>query len=247
MATRPAAGRAAADATEGVSHPIRVLVADDYAPMRLGVCAMLREHGFDVCAEAVDAASAVEAALRERPDVCVLDIHMPGDGVAAVKEITAALPDTPVVMLTVSHEDSDFCRAMRAGAAAYVLKDADSEGLSLALHGVLRGEATVPSSFVSRLVGELRERDVREEVLSERGIVLTAREEEVLELLCGGRRTTEIAKQLFVSSVTIRTHICSILKKLGVPDREAAIRLVRGEAWVPRDEPAPRDEQPARL
>ena len=204
----------------------RVLVADDYAPMRLGVCAVLHENGFEICAEAVDAASAVEAALRERPDVCLLEIYMPGDGVAAAEAITASLPDTAVVMLTVSHEPGDFCRALRAGACAYLLKDADPETLPLALQCVLRGEATVPRPLVARIVDDLRERDARDEVLRERGVMLTSREQEVLDLLCEGLPTAEIAQRLFVSGVTVRTHICAILKKLHVPDRAAAISLL---------------------
>ena len=93
MALRPTVSDARAGTDAHVPRAPRVLVADNYAPMRLGICAVLHEHGFEICAEAADAASAVEAALRERPDVCLLEIYMPGDGVAAAEAITASLPD----------------------------------------------------------------------------------------------------------------------------------------------------------
>ncbi len=228
VALRPTASDAGAGANAPRRLAPRVLVADNYAPTRLGVCALLHENGFEICAEAADAVSAVETALRERPDVCLLEIYMPGDGVAAAEAITASLPDTAVVMLTVSHEPGDFCRALRAGACAYLLKDADPESLPLALRGVLRGEATVPRPLVARIAANLREHEGRAEVLRERGVTLTAREQEVLDLLCEGLPTGEIAKRLFVSGVTVRTHICAILKKLHVPDRAAAISLLDG-------------------
>lgn len=218
------------DAQAGTdAHPPRaprVLVAENYAPMRLGVCAVLHEHGFEICAEAVDASSAVEAALRERPDVCLLEIYLPGDGIAAAEAIADALPDTAVVILTGSAEPADFCRALRAGACAYLLKDADPETLPLALQCVLRGEATVPRPLVARIADDLRARDRRADVLRERGVTLTSREQEVLDLLCEGLPTIEIAKQLFISGGTVRTHICAILKKLHVSDRSAAISLL---------------------
>lgn len=226
VALRPTASDAGAGANAPPRLAPRVLVADDCAPTRLGACAVLHENGFEICGEAVDAASAVEAALRERPDVCLLEIYMPGDGIAAAEAITASLPDTAVVMLTVSDEPGDFCRALRAGACAYLLKDADPETLPHALHCVLGGEATVPRPLVARIVDDLRERDARAEVLRERGVTLTGREQEVLDLLCEGLATTEIGARLFISGVTVRTHICSIVKKLHVPDRAAAISLV---------------------
>ena len=109
---------------------------------------------FVVCAEAPDAPSAVAAAERELPRVCLLDINMPGSGIAAAAAITAALPDTAVVMLTVSRQDSDLFDALRAGASGYLLKDLDEKRISGALRQVLDGEAVLPGTLVARLVEE---------------------------------------------------------------------------------------------
>ena len=203
-----------------------MLVADDYAPMRIGLRAVLEEHGFAVCAEAADAPSAVEAALRERPDICLLDVHMPGDGISAAAEITRAMPATPVVMLTVSRDEADFLNALRAGACGYVLKEADPARLADALRGALAGACALPRNLVSSLLDRLEERD-REGALAPQLRALTGREREVLELLREGLGTADIARRLFVEPVTIRTHISSILKKLSVRDRQSALELLR--------------------
>src|SRR5437016_6176431 len=115
---------------------MRVLVADDHPPTRAGVRLALERGGFEVCAEVADGPSAIEAARREAPDVCLLDIHMPGDGIHAAETISRELPETAVVMLTVSRLDSDLFDALRAGASGYLLKDIDPARLPLALHGV---------------------------------------------------------------------------------------------------------------
>ena len=202
---------------------IRVLVADDSPATRLGLRALLNEWGFDVCAEADDTPTAVDAATRERPDVCLLEIRMAGDGIGAIAEIVAAVPATAVVVVTAARDDAEALQALRAGASGYVFKHDDPEGLAFAIHAAARGEALVPHPLLARLLEESRERDRRRRRFAE--LPLTIREEEVLELLRQGRTTAEIAARLFVSQVTVRTHICSIFKKLDVHDREAAVRL----------------------
>jgi DNA-binding NarL/FixJ family response regulator len=205
----------------------RVLIADDHPPTRAGVRAALEDAGWEVSAEAADAPSAVQAATQDPPDVCVLDIHMPGDGVAAAAEILAAVPDTAVVMLTVSRDDGDLFSALRAGASGYLLKDIDPGRLPLALEGVLRGEAALPRNLVARLMDEFRGRERRRIMLpNRRGPELTSREWEVLEALSRGLRTAEIAADLHVAPVTVRTHVSAILRKLRVSTREDAVRLV---------------------
>ena len=116
----------------------------------------LEEHGFDVCVEAANAADSVAAAERERPDVCVLDVHMPGDGIAAAAEIAARFPEIAVVMLTVSDSDDHLFAALRAGAQGYLLKDMDPDRLPLALEGVLAGEAALPRALVARVLDEFQ-------------------------------------------------------------------------------------------
>lgn len=210
---------------EGV---IRVVVADDHSPTRLGVQAALEsDGGFEVIASVADAEAAYQAACEHRPDLCLLDINMPGNGIEAASRITSALPHTAVVMLTVSRDDHDLFDSLRAGAVGYLLKDTDPDRLPLALRGVMGGEAALPRSLVVKLVEEFRERGRRRKVQipGRQGVDLTSREWEVLELMRQGEPTRSIAGRLFVSEGTVRTHVASILKKLKAPDRESAIRL----------------------
>jgi DNA-binding NarL/FixJ family response regulator len=209
-------------------NAIRVLIADDHPPTRAGVRAALERADFVVCAQAADARSAIEAARRERPDVCLLDIHMPGDGIRAAESIANELPDTAVVMLTVSRTDRDLFDALRAGASGYLLKDIDPERLPLALHGVLEGEAALPRRLVALLIEEFRERKRRRRIplVGRRSVELTDREWEVLELMRQSLSTEDIAARLFISPVTVRTHVSAILRKLQVPSREAAVALL---------------------
>ena len=214
--------------------PARVLLADDHAPTRAHVRELLEEDGrFEVCVEVADAPAAVEAALRERPDLCLLDVRMPGRGVAAAWEIAARLPETKVVMLTVSEDDQDLFAALRAGAAGYLLKDTDPGRLPHALHDVLDGEPAIPRPLVSTLMREFRDRSARRRpiMVGSAEARLTSREWEVLDLLRQGLGTHEIARWLVLSPATVRSHVASMLRKLGLPDREAALRLF--------DEPEP--------
>jgi DNA-binding NarL/FixJ family response regulator len=203
------------------------VIADDHAATRAGVRAALEAGGFEVCAEAADGPAAVEAALREQPHVCVLDVHMPGgSGIAAAAEISARLPGTAIVMLTVSDEEDDLFDAIKAGAAGYLLKDVDPARLPAALDGVLAGEAAIPRRLVGRIVEELSERRKRRIPLRGRGVELTPREWEILELLRGGATTTDVAARLGISQVTVRRHVSEVLRKLRVPDRSAAFALL---------------------
>ena len=122
-----------------MSEPLRVVIADDHAPTRAGVQYALEADGCVVLAAVSDASKAVAAALEERPEVCLLDINMPGGGIRAASQITSALPDTAVVMLTASRDDEDLFDALRAGASGYLLKDMDPDRLAAAT-----GAATAP-------------------------------------------------------------------------------------------------------
>jgi DNA-binding NarL/FixJ family response regulator len=206
----------------------RVVVADDHPPTRAGVRLSLEEAGFTVCAEAANAAAAFDACVEHAPDVALLDIHMPGNGISAAARITAALPDTAVVMLTVSRDDVDLFEALRAGARGYLLKDIDPARLGPALQGVLEGEAALPRNLVSRLMDEFRGRDERPVRPQGPLSTLTSREWDTLELMRQGLTTAQIAEKLFVSPVTVRTHVSAILRKLQVTNRDAAVRLAQG-------------------
>ncbi|HKN62755.1 MAG TPA: response regulator transcription factor, partial [Gaiellaceae bacterium] len=158
---------------------LRVLIADDHAPTREDVRRALTDGGLVVCAEAADAARAVQQALETRPDICLLDVRMPGGGVAAAWEISARLPTTKVVMLTVSDQDGDLFRALRAGAVSYLTKDIDFEKLAQALRAVAEGKAAIPPALVARMVMQFHSSDPRfrtTEVGAELGPRLTSRE-----------------------------------------------------------------------
>ena len=207
---------------------MRVLIADDHAATRAGVRESVEEGGFEVCAEAANAQDAIDLAMSERPDACLLDVHMPGEGIRAATEISEALPDCAVVMLTVSRNDSDLFHSLRAGAAGYLLKDTDPGRLPDALRGVIAGEAAVPRALVARLIHEFRDRGTRRlPMIGGRGVELTSREWQVLDLMAEGLSTAQIAERLFVSPVTVRRHISSIVTKLGAPDRATAVSLFR--------------------
>jgi DNA-binding NarL/FixJ family response regulator len=205
---------------------LRVLIADDHAPTREDVRRALTEGGMIVCAEAADAARAVQQALETRPDICLLDVRMPGGGVAAAWEIAARLPTTKVVMLTVSDEDGDLFRALRAGAVSYLVKDADFGHLPQALREVAEGKAAIPPALVARMVMQFHSNDPRfrtTEVGAELGPRLTSREWDVLAGLAEGLSTRDIAKRLQLKPSGVRAHISSVVQKLGVKDRHEAV------------------------
>jgi DNA-binding NarL/FixJ family response regulator len=209
-----------------VSPLIKVLIADDNPRMRAIVRdALEADDGFTVCAEAADADGAVAMAEVEQPDVCLVDINMPGGGIAAVARITAA---RPTIVLTVSRQDNDLFDALRAGADGYLLKGSDEMLIAESIRRVVAGEATLPGTLVARLVEEFRDREARRvPIANGQSARLTGREWDVLELLREGLTTAEMAQRLYVSQTTVRSHVAAVLRKLRVPDRDAAIRLLQ--------------------
>lgn len=207
----------------------QVLVADDDGVTRAGVRLALTGHGFEVCAEAANAAAAADAARRQQPDVALIDADLPGGGVAAAERVLAAAPRTLVVMLSASVEDDRLFAAVRAGARGYLLKDMDPTRLPMTLRGVLDGEAALPRALMGRVLEELRavEHGRHASELTRLGVKLTRREREVLEQLDRGLETAEIGELLSISAVTVRRHVSEILRKLSASDREAALRLLR--------------------
>jgi DNA-binding NarL/FixJ family response regulator len=167
--------------------PFRVLIADDHAPSRDDIQrALERNERFSVCASVADAAEAVQAAIREQPAICLLDVKMPGDGLAAAWEIAARLPQAKIVMLTVSDDDADLFAALRAGAHGYLLKSMNLGRLPDALEGVLSGEAAIPRTLVAHVLDQFRGHEPRWRQLvadDSTGGRLTSREWEVLALL----------------------------------------------------------------
>jgi DNA-binding NarL/FixJ family response regulator len=209
----------------------RVLIADDHVPTRDDLSRVLAgDDRFEVCATAGDAPEAVHAAMREQPDVCLLDIRMPGSGLAAAWEIAARLPQTKIVILTVSDQDADLFTALRAGAGGYLLKTMNMTRLPDALEGVCAGEAAMPRTLVARVLERYRGREPRWRRQVARMAPaqrLTSREWEVLELLARGQSTAEIAETLMLSTSAVRVHIAAIVRKLEVPNRVDAAALFR--------------------
>ncbi|HEY5194073.1 MAG TPA: response regulator transcription factor [Solirubrobacteraceae bacterium] len=203
------------------------MLADDHATARLGVRVALEDGGFQVVAEAVDAPSAVAAALEHRPDLCLLDVYMPGGGIAAAAELTEALPDMPIVMLSVSETNDDLFDAIRAGACGYLLKDTDPQRLPFALRAVLDGEAPLPRVLTARLITEFRRHGRERRIADADGslVTLSERESEILELLRTELTTKQVAERLGISPVTVRRHVSEALRKLRVSDRGEALRL----------------------
>jgi DNA-binding NarL/FixJ family response regulator len=213
-----------------MADPIRVVLADDHPQTRSRVRQALEAGGFEVCGEAANATAAVESALASKPDVVLLDIHMPGNGIRAAREVSDQLPDTAVVMLTQSRSDEDLFDALRAGASGYLQKDMDTDRLPNALRGVLAGEAAIPRSLVSQILNEFRAPAVRKFGRKPKAAsLLTSREWEVMELLGQGQSTDDVAGRLFISPTTVRVHLSSVLRKLRVKDRKSAFDILRGD------------------
>lgn len=208
---------------------LRVVIADDHARIRGRVRAALEESGCEVCGEAATADDAVLLVKEHAPDVALLDIHMPGNGIAAARAVSEVAPETAVVMLTQSAAEEDLFDALRAGAVGYLLKDTDPGQLADVLRGVIDGEPAMSPRLVVRILDEFRApRRRRFARRSDAASRLSTREFEVMELLGEGLSTEEVARRLFLSPTTVRVHVSAVLRKLRVKDRESAIRLLRG-------------------
>ena len=208
---------------------VRVVLADDHAATRAGITRALAPHGIRVVASVGNAADALSAALRYCPDLCVLAIRMPGNGIEAAKQINEALPETKIVMLTVSERAEDLFASLRAGADGYLLMSTSAVRLPYAILGVMSGEAALPRGMTARLIREFRERPRRSRLplsIASQGVTLTPREFEVLEFLRTHEPTSKIAADLGISEITVRRHISAILHKLGAPNRRKAIELL---------------------
>ncbi|OLR93178.1 response regulator [Actinokineospora bangkokensis] len=206
---------------------ITVVLADDEAGVRAAVRAVLEtDPGLEVVAEAADGRAAVDAVLRHRPDVVLLDVRMPGlDGLAAAAELHRGAPATAVVILTTFGDDEHIARALGVGASGFLLKAGDPRELLAAVRAVSDGAAylspRVARRVISGLSGDRLARSAAARKLTEQ---LTARERDVLVRLARGRSNAEIAKELSLVEGTVKTHVSSILNRLGVRNRvEAAI------------------------
>jgi two-component system, NarL family, response regulator LiaR len=208
--------------------PLRVIVADDDPLARRVVRDALEAGGIVVIAEASTGREAVELSLHYKPDVVLMDLVMPdGDGIQATRRILAREPGLEVVILTSSDDDDLGIVGLRAGASGFLNKRAGVEALPRALRGAAAGEAVVSRRMTMRLVDSMRRAPTDGAGLRPVRSRLTPREWEVLDLLCAGQSTDEIADTLVLSSETVRSHIKNLLRKLGVSSRQAAVDEAR--------------------
>lgn len=195
-----------------MSEPIRILVVEDHNVVRQGLVALLKSvPDFEVVAEAADGRQGVEAYKRHKPDVTIMDLRLPVlTGVEAIQEIRRESPNARVIVLTTFDGDEDIYRALQAGARGYLLKDMFGDDLLDAIRTVHAGRSRIPAPVAQRLAERMSAQE------------LTNRELEVLRLIVAGKSNKEIGKALFISEATVKTHINSLLGKMGVTDRTQA-------------------------
>ncbi|GAA2410411.1 response regulator transcription factor [Streptomyces glaucosporus] len=206
---------------EPAGRTVTLLVVDDHPVVRDGLRGMFAASpGFEVLGEAADGVEAVELAVRLDPDVVLMDLRMPGGGgVEAIAELARRGVRSNVLVLTTYDTDSDTLPAIEAGATGYLLKDAPREDLFAAVRAAAEGRTVLSPAVASRLVSRVRApRDGT-------GTPLSAREREVLALVAKGAPNREIARLLFISEATVKTHLTHLYAKLGVGDRAAAVAV----------------------
>jgi DNA-binding NarL/FixJ family response regulator len=207
----------------------RVLIVDDHPLTRDALAGLLFQHGFDVVGQAGSGAEAIQRAAELEPDLILLDLSMPDmSGIEALPHVRAAAPNAEIVVLTASEDESNLLAAIRGGAAGYLLKSEPPERIVAFLRGVVQGEAALSGAVARRLLDEVREgahKSPPESVTR----LLTARELEVLLLLDRHLGTDEIAQRLFISEHTVRSHVKSLLAKLGVSSRREALEKLSSD------------------
>src|SRR3954453_9778676 len=207
--------------------PARILIVDDHPLTREALSSLLGAHGLDVIGCASDGAEAIVEAARLQPDLVLLDLSMPGgDGLTALPRLREAAPDCEVVVLTASGTEENLLSAIRAGAAGYLLKTEPPERIVEFLAGVAEGEAALSGAIARRLLEQVREGASQGGVPDSIARALSARELEVLLLLDDHLGTDEIAKRLFISEHTVRSHVKSLLRKLQVSSRREALEAL---------------------
>jgi DNA-binding NarL/FixJ family response regulator len=205
----------------------RVLIVDDHPLTRSALGSLLAANGFDVVGEAADGQEAIGAARELQPDLVLLDLTMPElDGIAALPQLRAAAPACDVVVLTASESDDNLLDSIRAGAAGYLLKSEPPDRIVGFLRGVANGEAALSGLAARRLLEQVRDGGRGERVPDAVAQALSARELEVLLLLDEHLGTEQIAKRLYISEHTVRSHVKSLLGKLKVSSRREALELL---------------------
>jgi DNA-binding NarL/FixJ family response regulator len=207
----------------------RILIVDDHPLTRGALAGLLTQNGFDVVGQAAGGEEAISLAAELAPDIVLLDLSMPEmDGLAALPRVREAAPAAEVVVLTASEDESNLLGAIKGGAAGYLLKSEPPERIVAFLRGVAQGEAALSGAVARRLLDQVREGGSRPTVPEAVAQAVTARELEVLLLLDRHLGTDEIAQRLFISEHTVRSHVKSLLSKLGVSSRREALEKLAG-------------------
>jgi DNA-binding NarL/FixJ family response regulator len=206
----------------------RVLIAGADSATANGIRLALAADAIEVCGLVHSAQEAIDGAARLQPDLCLIEVDLPGGGIRAGAEIHALSRRPYVVMLAATIDEDDFLTAMRVGAVGYIVTSMSPGRLPAVIRAVLLGEPAIPRTLVAVLMNRLRNGDSHRQVVvpSGRGVDLTSREWDVLDLMREGRSTRQIATRLLISDVTVRRHVGSVLKKLQVQTRAAALKLL---------------------
>ncbi len=220
------------------THPVRILVVDDHTLFRRGLTALLsREPLFNVVGDAADAGEALRRAQELRPDLILLDNHLPGvRGVDALPALREAAPNARILMLTVSEDEQDLADALKAGAAGYLLKTVEGDALAAAIHRVMRGESVVADEMTSKLVAAFKGAStgtppaapaVEEAPAATASLMdgLSPRERDILRGIARGASNKEIGRELGIAETTVKIHVQHVLRKLDVSSRVQAAVL----------------------
>jgi DNA-binding NarL/FixJ family response regulator len=228
-------GTAGADATppridEGKPDGVRVLVVDDQLHFRVGLSGILSDQGFEVVGQARDGEEALELAASLVPDVIVMDLNLPGiSGIETTRRIGVTVPQSRVVVLTVSARDDDVMEAIMAGACGYMLKGSPANEIASGIRATAAGESLISTRIAARVLDHIRG-DANGNAADQEtsGSGLSKREIQILRLVADGKENKEIAQELFISPQTVKNHISNILAKLQIENRiQAAVYAVR--------------------
>lgn len=211
---------------------IRVLIADDHTLVREGIMKLLQmDNSFEIINEVGDGQGAINIARKEKPDIILMDVNMPGtDGIIATRVIKKELPVTKIIALTI-YEDDEVVEMVKAGVSAYVLKDVAGSELIDTMHKVMDGEVVIHPRVARRLVKELAHKEEKKDTIK-----LTKREKDVLALLVEGKSNKDMADAMYISEKTVKNHLTSIFRKLGVRDRtQAAVFAIKNHLVEEKD------------
>lgn len=218
-----------------MTHPIRILLADDHTVLRQGMAQVLESQpDMTVVAQAGDGREAVDLAQQHRPDIILMDINMPAlDGVAAARHITAEQPGTGIIILTMYRRDDYVFEAIKAGASGYLLKEVELDELLASVRAVAQGEAVIDSAIASRVLAELRRPKPKP---AEAEPALAERDLNILRFLAQGLTNQEIADQLSISEKTVRNRLSLVFRQLHLENRTQAALYALREGLVEQEE-----------